>query len=74
MGYIVTGCRKARGNQYIHLVKVLYCKLATNGKQLPVFPHELGLFILYNETDDNPNQIHLNCGQMNFVWTVCNSD
>ena len=26
------------GNQYIQLVKVLYCKLPTNGKQLPAFP------------------------------------
>ena len=26
-----------RGNQYIQLVKVLYCKFPTNGKQLPVF-------------------------------------
>ena len=26
---------KGRGNQYIQLVKVLYCKPPTNGKQLP---------------------------------------
>ena len=26
------------GNQYIQLIKVLYCKLLTNGKQLPAFP------------------------------------
>ena len=31
-----------RGNQYIQLVKVLYCKLLTNGKQLPAFPLEVG--------------------------------
>ena len=31
---------KGRGNQYIQLVKVLYCKLPTNGKQLPAFPLE----------------------------------
>ena len=31
-----------RGNQYIQLVKVLYCKLQTNGKQLPAFPLEVG--------------------------------
>ena len=30
------------GNQYIQLVKVLYCKLPTNGKELPAFPLELG--------------------------------
>ena len=27
-----------RGNQYIQLVKVLYCKLPTIGKQLPSDP------------------------------------
>ena len=32
-----------RGKQYIQLVKVLYCKLKTNGKQLPAFPLEVGL-------------------------------
>ena len=31
-----------RGNQYIQLVKVLYCKLLTNGKQLPAFPLDVG--------------------------------
>ena len=30
-----------RGNQYIELVKVLYCKLPTNSKQLPAFPLEV---------------------------------
>ena len=25
-------------NQYIEFVRVLYCKLLTNGKQLPAFP------------------------------------
>ena len=29
-----------RGNQYIHLVKVLYCKQPTIGMQLPAFPHK----------------------------------
>ena len=33
---------KGRGNHYIQLVKVLYCKLPTNGKQLPAFPLEVG--------------------------------
>ena len=32
--------RKGRGNQYIQLVKVLYCKEPTNGKQVPAFPLE----------------------------------
>ena len=40
--YIVMGSRKGRGNQYIQLVKVLYCKLLSNGKQLPAFPLEIG--------------------------------
>ena len=31
-----------RGNQYIQLVKVLYCKLPTNSKQLPAFQLEVG--------------------------------
>ena len=41
-GHITTGSWKGRGNQYIQLVKVLYCKLLTNGKQLPAFPLEVG--------------------------------
>ena len=40
-GHITTGSKKGRGNQYIQLVKVLYCKLPTNGKQLPAFPLEV---------------------------------
>ena len=39
-GHIMTGSWKARGNQYIQLVKVLYCKLLTIGKQLAGFPLE----------------------------------
>ena len=30
-----------RGNKYIQLVKVLYCKLSTIDKQLPTFPHKV---------------------------------
>ena len=41
-GHIMTGSWKGRGNQYIQLVKVLYCKLPTNGKQVPAFPLEVG--------------------------------
>ena len=37
-GHITTGSWKGRGNQYIQFVRVLYCKLLTNGKQLPAFP------------------------------------
>ena len=40
--HIMTGSWKGRGNQYVQLVKVLYCKLPTNGKQLPAFPLEVG--------------------------------
>ena len=39
-GHITMGSLKGRGNQYIQFVRVLYCKLPTNGKQLPAFPHE----------------------------------
>ena len=39
-GHITTGSCKGRGNQYIQSVRVLYCKLPTNGKQLPAFPLE----------------------------------
>ena len=44
-GHIMTGSWKGRGNQYIQFVRVLYCKLPTNGKQLPAFPHEAVLGI-----------------------------
>ena len=36
------GSWKDRGNHYIQLVKVLYCKLPTTSKQLPGFPCEVG--------------------------------
>ena len=39
-GHITTGSWKGRGYQYIQFVRVLYCKLPTNGKQLPAFPLE----------------------------------
>ena len=42
-GHIMMGSWKGRGNQYIQLVKVVYCKLPTNSKQLPAFPLEVGL-------------------------------
>ena len=34
------GSWKGRGNQDIQLVRVLYCKLPTNSKQLPAFSLE----------------------------------
>ena len=39
-GHITTGSWKGRGNQYMQFVRVLYCKLPTNGKKLPAFPLE----------------------------------
>ena len=39
-GHIMTGSWKGRRNQYIQFIRVLYCKLPTNGKQLPAFPPE----------------------------------
>ena len=36
----MTGSWKGIGNQYIQFVRVLYCTLPTNGKQLPAFPLE----------------------------------
>ena len=42
IGHITTGSFMGRGKQYIHLVKVLYCKLLTNSKQPPAFPLEVG--------------------------------
>ena len=44
-GHITTGSWKGRGNQYIQFVRVVYCKLPTNGKQLPAFPLEAVLGI-----------------------------
>ena len=39
--HITMGTFVGRGNQYIQLVKVLYCKLPTIGKQLPTFLHKV---------------------------------
>ena len=39
-GHITTGSWKGRGNQYIEFARGLYCKLPTNGRQLPAFPHK----------------------------------
>ena len=49
-GHIMTASFVGRGNQYIQLVKVLYCKLPTIGKQLPTFPHKVwGIELLTSE-------------------------
>ena len=37
-GHITMASWKGRGNQYIEFARVVYCKLPTNGKQLPAFP------------------------------------
>ena len=39
-GHITAGSSEGRGNQYIEFVRVLYCKLLSNSKQLPAFPLE----------------------------------
>ena len=39
-GHITMGSWKGRGNPYIQFVRVLYCKLLTNGKQLPALSLE----------------------------------
>ena len=39
--HIMTGSFMGRGNQYVQLVKVLYCTLLTIGKQLPTFTHKI---------------------------------
>ena len=39
--HITMGSFVGRGNQYIQLVKVLYCKLPTSGKQLATLPHKV---------------------------------
>ena len=38
--HITMGSWKVRENQYIQFVRVLYCKLPTNNKQVPAFPLE----------------------------------
>ena len=64
-GHITTGSWKGRGNQYIQFVRVLYCKLPTNGKQLPAFPLEAMLGIEprpqrweYKHVECNINYLH----------------
>ena len=41
ISHITTGSFVGRGNLYIQLVKVLYCKLPTISEQLPTFPHKV---------------------------------
>ena len=44
-GHITTTSWNVTGNQYIELIRDVYCKLPTNGKQLPAFPLEAALGI-----------------------------
>ena len=37
IGYVVMGSWKGRGKHYIQLLKILWCKLPTNRKQLSAF-------------------------------------
>ena len=41
LGHITTGSFVAKENQYIQLVKVVYCKLPTISKLLQTFPHKI---------------------------------
>ena len=41
IGHITMGSFMGKGKQCIQLIKVLYCKLLTNGKQLLAFPLEV---------------------------------
>ena len=42
IGLIMMGSFMGSGNQYKQLVKVLYCKLSTNSRELPAFPLDVG--------------------------------
>ena len=42
IGHITMGSFMGRKKRYIQLVKAVYCKLPTSGKQLPAFPLEVG--------------------------------
>ena len=64
VSYIVTGSWKDKGNHYIQLIKVLLCKLWTNGKQLHVsaFLHEvrLGFELCHGESTRNSRFVDMN--------------
>ena len=56
IGHITKGSWKGRGNQYIQFIRVLYCKLPTNGKQLPASQLEAVL-----ETKPQPQRWEAKC-------------
>ena len=62
-GHITTGSWKGRGNQYIEFVRVQYCKLPTNGKQLPAFPLEA-----VTEIEPRPQRWEARVLQKNNTW------
>ena len=69
----MTGSSVGRGNQYIQLVKVLYCKGPTNHKLLPAFPLEVG-----RDTNSNVRGGRQECSQSatvahmdNYVHLLC---
>ena len=41
VGHILIGSSMGRRNQFIQLVKILYCKLPTISKQLQTLPHRV---------------------------------
>ena len=51
-GHITMGSWKGRGNQYIQFVRVLYCKLPTNGKQNQGTYRSLVYPFIYIETEN----------------------
>ena len=55
----MTGSWKGRGNQYIQFTRVLYCKLPTNGKQLPAFPLKAMTGIEPRPQSPNPHKERL---------------
>ena len=48
---------KGGGNQYIQLVKALYCKMLTNGKEVPALPVEVEHSHFYNNQKKEQNRI-----------------
>ena len=66
-GHIMTGSWKGKGNQYIQFVRVLNCKLPTNGKQLPAFPLETVL-----GTEPGLRSGRRECYHSLPPWPLCN--
>ena len=72
-GHIMTGSWKGRGNH--QFVRVLYCKLPTNGKQLPAFPLEAVLGIEPRPQRWEARVLPLcHRGPYEACWTTMNQD